>query len=409
MSRIVEVYKQLKNRRVIRAGIIYIAVFWLLLQVADAVSGTDLISEGFVRWIIMGGLAGFPLVLILSWFFEHPWHQRETLSIAGDVALLTVVSVAAGLLAWQQWSNTFYRPVIAVLPFEPTDTQPGTVEMTHHLAQRFRMLLASLPEIRVIETESAWHSSLMAIPLAEKASALGADYLITGTINQTRLNIRLNVQLFDADGQLLWSHRFRDRVNDQYHLQNAIMTALWEPLDLADAELLRVSEVLQSCEYPLDKDLIIELAAAGRALAAPAPLGQSELEQMISDLDLWAEGLNEAGLVHLLRAEARLALLPVIDPAKRSVVQELARQDLEEARFLCPALPAIQKLSLLSTRKLEAENLDLNEVMRRHPNDAAVLLRLADIMSANEDAEMAAEHRQSACLLNPLSEQYPCN
>lgn len=409
MSRIVEVYSQLKNRRVIRAGIIYIAVFWLLLQVADAVSGTDLISEGFVRWIIMGGLAGFPLVLILSWFFEHPWHQRETLSIAGDVALLTVVSVAAGLLAWQQWSNTFYRPVIAVLPFEPTDTQPGTVEMTHHLAQRFRMLLASLPEIRVIETESAWHSSLMAIPLAEKASALGADYLITGTINQTRLNIRLNVQLFDADGQLLWSHRFRDRVNDQYHLQNAIMTALWEPLDLADAELLRVSEVLQSCEYPLDKDLIIELAAAGRALAAPAPLGQSELEQMISDLDLWAEGLNEAGLVHLLRAEARLALLPLIDPAKRSVVQELARQDLEEARFLCPALPAIQKLSLLSTRKLEAENLDLNEVMRRHPNDAAVLLRLADIMSANEDAEMAAEHRQSACLLNPLSEQYPCN
>ncbi|MCH7822576.1 MAG: hypothetical protein IIA07_11205 [Proteobacteria bacterium] len=409
MSRIVEIYKQLKNRRVIRAGIIYIALFWLLLQVADAVSGTDLISERVVRWLIMGGLAGFPLVLILSWFFEHPWHQRELLSIAGDVALLAIVSVATGLLAWQQWSDTFNRPVIAVLPFEPTDTQPGTIEMTHHLAQRFRMLLASLPEIRVIEIESAWHSSLVAIPLSEKAHALGADYLVTGTINQTRLNIRLNVQLFEADGQLLWTHRFRDRINDQYHLQNAVMTALWEPLGLADAELLRISEVLQSCEYPIDRDLIIKLAAAGRRLAGPARLSQSALEQMITDLDLWAEGLNEAGLVHLLRAETRLALLPLIDPVRRSVVQELARQDLEDARFLCPALPAIERLSLLSTRRLEAENLDLTQIMRRHPNDAELLLRLAEILSAKGDDEMAAEYRLNACLLNPLSVRYTCD
>ncbi len=35
MSRLVEVYKQLKARRVIRAGVVYLAVFWLLLQVAD--------------------------------------------------------------------------------------------------------------------------------------------------------------------------------------------------------------------------------------------------------------------------------------------------------------------------------------------------------------------------------------
>lgn len=409
MSRIVEVYKLLKDRRVIRAAIIYVAVFWVLLQVADVVSQTDLISEDFVRWVIMGGLAGFPIVLILSWFFEHPWHQRETLSIIGDVTLLTIVSVATGILAWQQWSKTFERPVIAVLPFEPTDTQPGTVEMTHHLAQRFRMLLATLPEIRMIETESAWHSSLMAIPLTDKASALGADYLITGTINQTRMNIRLNVQLYNADGELLWSDRFRDRISDQYHLQNAVMSALWKPLGLSDSELIRIGEVLQACEYPLDRELIIKIAAASRALAGPAPLSESALEQLILDLDSWAEGLNEAGLIHLLRAEARLALLKLITPVRRPVVQELARQDLEDARFLCPALPTIERLSLLSTRQLEAANVDLSAIIRRHPNDAALFLRLAEISERRADAARAFEYRQRACVLNPLSEQLLCD
>jgi TolB-like protein len=389
--------------------VVYLAVFWLLLQVADVVSKTDLISEDTIRWLILGGVILFPIVLVLSWFFEHPWHERETLSMAGDAVLLMAVTIAASLLAWQQWNKTFNRPVIAVLPFEPTDTQPGTIEMTHHLAERFRMLLATLPEVRVIEVESAWHPSLAAIPMTDKASALGADYLVTGTINQTRLNIRLNVQLFDAKGQFLWSHRFRDRLIDQYHLQNAVMVALWEPLGLTEAELLRVSEILQSCEYPVDRDLIIELAAAGNDLAGPEPMSRAALEQLITDLDQWAEGLNEAGLVHLLRAQARLALLQAVEPVRRPVIQELARQDLEEARFLCPALPAIEKLFLLSTHELQSESLDFDGLIGRHPNDATIFSRLAKIAADQGDEEAANGYRQEACALNPLSERYSCD
>ncbi len=409
MSRLVEIYKQLQNRRVIRAAVVYLAVFWLLLQVADVVSETDLVSEEFVRWLIIGGMILFPVVLILSWFFEHPWHQRETLSMIGDLALLTTVTVAAGLLAWQQWNKTFTRPVIAVLTFEPTDTQPGTIEMTHHLAQQFRMLLASLSEVRVIENESAWHASLAAMPMSEKASILGADYLVTGTINQTRRNIRLNVQLFDAEGQLLWNDRFRDRVIDQYRLQHAVMTALWDPLGLTEAELLRVFEILQSCEYPVDRDLILELAAGSRAMTSPEPMDRLDLEKLITDLDQWAEGLNEAGLLHLLRAEARLALLQLVEPVRRSIIQELARQDLEDAGFLCPALPGIERLVLLSTRELEADGLDIAEVIRRHPNDAAILLRLAEIAGKRNDEEASNGFRQEACILNPLGKLYSCD
>lgn len=126
MSRIVNFYKQLKDRRVIRAGIIYLAAFWLLLQVADLVSAADLISETTIRWLIIVGLVLFPCVLVLSWFIEHPWQERELLVMAGDAALLAAVAIAAGLLVYQQWQKAYHRPVSAVLPFEPTDAQPGT-------------------------------------------------------------------------------------------------------------------------------------------------------------------------------------------------------------------------------------------------------------------------------------------
>ena len=159
MSRLTELYKQLKKRRVIRAGVVYIAVFWLSLQVVAILVESSFIGEAVIRWLIMGGVVLFPAVLILSWFFEHPWHERNALSMVGDLALLIVVSLVAGLLAWQQWNNTFSQPVIAVLPFEPTDIQPGTDVLTHHLTERFRMLLASLSEGRVIEAESASHRS----------------------------------------------------------------------------------------------------------------------------------------------------------------------------------------------------------------------------------------------------------
>ncbi len=79
MSRLTDFYRQLSKRRVMRAGVLYAAGFWLALQVADSWAQADLVSDDFVRWMILLGLIFFPITLALTWFFEHPWHERPRL------------------------------------------------------------------------------------------------------------------------------------------------------------------------------------------------------------------------------------------------------------------------------------------------------------------------------------------
>ncbi len=410
MPRLTELYTQLKKRRVIRAGVVYIAVFWLSLQVIDILIESRFVGEAAIRWLIIGGVIAFPFVLVLSWFFEHPWHERQTLSVVGDLAVLTTVSLVAGLLAWQQWNRTFSQPVIAVLDFQTGDLVAGTDALAHHLTQRFRMLLASLSEIRVIEIESASHPSLRTLPMHDKAAALGADYLLAATVSQTSLNLRIRAQLYDAEGELVWGTReFANRIIEQYNLQNDLMTALSEPLNLTEAGLSEVGKILRSCRYPADRKLIIGLAAHGEKLAE-TELSPGDLHALIAEVSQQVEGLNEAGLFLLLRAEARLKLLEFIDSTKRSVQHKFALQDLKEASFLCRDVPTLNKLRWLSTRKLETDDQDIiAAVIRKHPNDAEIFARLAKIAANRKDYEAADSYRRQACLLNPLSEKYSCN
>ena len=112
MSRWQAIYEQLKNRRVIRTGVLYLALFWGVFEVADLLAGAEMISEELVRWLLLGGVLGFPCILVLSWFYETPWRERRWLSVLGDVGVILAIGVAAMLLAREQFLTSFTRPVI---------------------------------------------------------------------------------------------------------------------------------------------------------------------------------------------------------------------------------------------------------------------------------------------------------
>ena len=179
-------YTQLKDRRVIRTAIIYVALLWAILQVADLLADAQLISALTVRWIIIVGVAGFPLALFASWFFENPWRERRWAAIAADLLFISVIGVAAFLFAWQQWFQSTTRPSIAFLKIEATDTRQDTQDIANHLAARFRLAMATLPEVRVIELSSSQHDVLARMPISEKATWLGADYLVENVPQRTR-------------------------------------------------------------------------------------------------------------------------------------------------------------------------------------------------------------------------------
>ena len=62
--------EELKRRNVVRVGIAYVLLIWVLIQVTDTVAPVFHLPEwtlAFVTWI---GIIGLPIVLIFSWVFE---------------------------------------------------------------------------------------------------------------------------------------------------------------------------------------------------------------------------------------------------------------------------------------------------------------------------------------------------
>jgi len=63
-------FAELKRRNVFRVAIAYVAVSWLLIQVAETVFPVYGLSDAAIRFVITAVAIGFIPVLVISWVFE---------------------------------------------------------------------------------------------------------------------------------------------------------------------------------------------------------------------------------------------------------------------------------------------------------------------------------------------------
>lgn len=310
------------------------------------------------------------------------------------VVVIVAVVLAAALFVWRQWSVSFTRPTVAVLSIEAADTRVETKDLADHLGKRFRLLLASRPEIRVIEYGSSNSASIYGFSIAEKAQALAADYLLTGSLSGQEQNLRLSLQLFSGDNRLLWSDTFVGPVDYQEQLQGWVLDELWPRLPLGEDALERTHDVLASCAYPGDTVAILTLARVGRRGGDSATLA------------MVAAGHEDASLLHLAKSKFYFDQIPDLSPMERPVIQKLGMQSLGLAARACPDYPDIELLRLLHTQELTVAN--GADFTARHPNSAQLYLLLAELHAEQGlDRGMRALTRE-ALLLDPLGADTKC-
>ncbi len=63
-------FGELRRRNVFRVGIAYLAAVWVLIQVADVVLPNVGAPEWIIQALIFSSALGFPLALLLAWFYE---------------------------------------------------------------------------------------------------------------------------------------------------------------------------------------------------------------------------------------------------------------------------------------------------------------------------------------------------
>ncbi|NIV17255.1 MAG: hypothetical protein GWN47_02345, partial [Woeseiaceae bacterium] len=129
-------FAELQRRNVFRAGAAYLVVAWLFVQVADILLETFVAPTWVMRALVVALFVGFPVALVLAWFYELTSHGlvadaeaservqpmfggRQIDFIIIGVLVVALVLSAADRFGWIDVSGSkVAEPVsIAVLPF----------------------------------------------------------------------------------------------------------------------------------------------------------------------------------------------------------------------------------------------------------------------------------------------------
>ena len=309
-------------------------------------------------------------------------------------SLFCIVTALVALFGCQNRSDSVERPTVAVLPFEATDTREEMKDLADHLAKRFRNILSTRPEVRVIESGSAMDHSLAGLQFAVQAEALDADYLLAGSLGQSEGRLQLVLRLLDRAGEELWEQGFESPLLYQAQLQQWALEKLWPELPLDPQGLEGATAFVASCHYPNDATAILTLARTGRRGGGPASLA------MVATADI------DAGLLHLAQSRFYFGQIATLPPSQQPVVERLALRSLGRAAENCPQHPDVELLSLIHRDELDIDY--AAEYLERHPNSADLYLAVAELYAAEGSPSRAQPHAREASLLDPLGRATRC-
>jgi TolB-like protein len=259
-------FEELKRRNVFRVAIAYIAVAWLILQVADIVFDNIAAPAWLMQALMFFLVIGFPLAVLFAWAYEM---TPEGIKKEKDVdrsqsitaqtgqklnrTIIVVLLAAVGFLLADKFmlrdtvpDMTATDSSVAVLPFVAMSSGPDDEYFADGLTEEILNSLARIPQILVTARTSSFHFKGQDIPIPEIAEKLGVAHVVEGSIRREGDRLRVTAQLIRAaDGFHLWSKNYdretRETLGVQSDIAEQIAATLGVVLD--DEQVARMQAV----------------------------------------------------------------------------------------------------------------------------------------------------------------------
>jgi len=135
------------------------------------------------------------------------------------------------------------RPAIAVLPFANMSGDPEQEYFADGLAEDILTRLAMWRWFPVIARNSSFTFKGRAVDVKEIGRALGARYVLEGSVRKAGERVRVTAQLIDTEtGHHLWAERFDRKLEDVFAIQDELTDGIANALEasIGRAELERV-------------------------------------------------------------------------------------------------------------------------------------------------------------------------
>ena len=248
-------FAELQRRNVVRVGIAYLVIGWLLAQVAELAFDAFGAPDWVLKSVLLILLLGLPLALFFAWVFEltpeglklekHIDRSQSITPQTGrklDFIIIGVLVVAVGFLLVDKFllspseapSNEIVATEsqsIAVLPF--VNMSDDADHFADGLSEALLNLLAKVPDLKVAARTSSFAFKGRNEDLREVGEVLGVKTVLEGSVQRSGERLRVTAQLIDVDdGFHLWSETYSRQMADIFDIQDEVAGAITESLKL---------------------------------------------------------------------------------------------------------------------------------------------------------------------------------
>lgn len=434
-------FDELKRRNVLRVGAAYVVTAWLLIQVSETIFPLFGFGDAPARLVVTVLAIGFIPALIFAWVFQL---TPQGLKRDGDVdrslpnapptgkkldrMIMVVLALALGYFSFDKFVLSPERETkiieqalkagaeqaleesrldeqgeksIAVLPFTTRSNQEETTFFADGIHDDLLTRLANIGSLKVISRTSVLQYRDTAKNLREIGMELGATAILEGGIQQAGGNVRINMQLINAEtDEHLWAQTY-DRAltlenvfTIQSEIAEAIATQLAATLSPAERTRIRQKPTLNfeaHTAYIKGRQLFTDQSFTSLRAA------QAKFEEAIEIDPDYTEA--RVGLAHAYAQLAHTGAITV------QMMLDYGQQQIDRAISEDPEnsyAQAVYGLYRYARGRDDAED-TFKYAIELNPNDVDVLDIYADFLRDEERHQEALPIIRRALELDPLS------
>ncbi|MGD8920618.1 MAG: tetratricopeptide repeat protein, partial [Gammaproteobacteria bacterium] len=226
-SRANRLFDELKRRKVLQAAAGYAVVSWILLQVGEVTFEPLGIPPWGLTALIVLVIAGFPVVMAVSWFFDLTLKgfrkdPQDGLAAGSEPVADTRISPAGA-----------DKTSIAVLPFEDMSQAHDQAYLCDGIAEEILNRLSQIRNLHVASRTSSFRFRGKPIGASEIGQALSVATVLEGSVRKAGNRLRITTQLIDtANNFHLWSNSYDRDLEHIFEIETEIAARVADALEV---------------------------------------------------------------------------------------------------------------------------------------------------------------------------------
>jgi TolB-like protein len=193
---------------------------------------------------------GFPIALVIAWAFElTPEGLKRTESAdelptkaprnrAWIYVVIIAGAISVGVFFLGRYTSSkqsegagLPEKSIAVLPFDNLSRDPDNAYFNEGIQEEILTRLAKIADLKVISRTSTQHFKSSPDNLPQIAKQLGVANILEGSVQKVADQVRVNVQLINAESDAhLWAESFDRQLTDVFRIESEIAKTIADTL-----------------------------------------------------------------------------------------------------------------------------------------------------------------------------------